>query len=319
MRQGGIAGMEKIVTLTMNPALDVSTGILSVAPEIKLRCARPRFHPGGGGINVSRAIRFLGGESTAVFTAGGHTGTMLTRLLRDEGIGSSPIAIEGITRESFAVYEESTGLQYRFNMPGPELSADEWIACLERVFDLEPAYIVASGSLPQGVPIEFYGEVTRYARQYGIRVIVDTAGEALNKAFGKGVYLMKPNLHELELFSGEKVRDEAHIREVARRLIAEGLAEIMVVSMGAAGASLITGDEYVHLRAPIVKIQSKVGAGDSMVGGMAMGLAGGRPLLDAVRFGIAAGSAAVMTPGTELCRRADAYRLYEQISVTSQL
>ncbi len=307
--------MEKIVTLTMNPALDVSSRILSVAPEIKLRCAAPRFHPGGGGINVSRAIRFLGGESTAVFTAGGHTGTMLTRLLRDEGIASSSIAIAGITRESFAVYEESTDLQYRFNMPGPELSADEWIACLERVFDLNPAYIVASGSLPQGVPIEFYGEITRYARQYDIRVIVDTAGEALNKAFGKGVYLMKPNLHELELFSGEKVRDEAHIREVARRLIAEGLAEIMVVSMGAAGASLITRDEYVHLRAPIVKIQSKVGAGDSMVGGMAMGLAAGRSLLDAVRFGIAAGSAAVMTPGTELCRQEDAYRLYEQIAV----
>ena len=309
--------MEKVVTLTMNPALDVDTRVQSVAPEIKLRCAAPRFHPGGGGINVSRAIRFLAGESTAVFTAGGHIGAMMTQLLTDEGIANHPIPIAGITRESFAVYEESSKLQYRFNMPGPELRADEWIACLEAVFDLNPAYIVASGSLPRGVPVEFYGEITRYARQYNIRVIVDTAGEALNKAFGKGVYLMKPNLHELELFSGEKIRDEDHIRDVARRLIAEGLAEIMVVSMGAAGASLITGSEYVHLRAPIVKIQSKVGAGDSMVGGMVMGLAAGRSLLDAVRFGIAAGSAAVMTAGTELCRRQDAYRLYQRIAVTS--
>lgn len=309
--------MESIVTLTMNPALDVGSRVPSVAPEIKLRCAAPGFHPGGGGINVSRAIRFLGGASTAVYAAGGHTGIMLKQLLDAEGIVNCPVPINGTTRESFAIYEESTGLQYRFTMPGPELRAEEWIGCLETLFDLNPAYIVASGSLPQGVPVEFYGEITRYARQYGIRVIVDTAGETLNKAFGKGLYLLKPNLHELELFSGEKIRGEDHIRDVARRLIAEGLTEVMVVSMGAAGAALITRDEYAHLRAPIVKIQSKVGAGDSMVGGIVMGLAEGRPLLDAVRFGIAAGSAAVMTAGTELCRREDARRLYEQISVRS--
>ena len=140
--------MDKIVTLTMNPALDVGTRIASVAPEIKLRCAAPRFHPGGGGINVSRAIHFLEGDSTAVFAAGGHTGTMLAQLLEDEGIRSCAVPIAGITRESFVVYEESSTLQYRFTMPGPELDASEWIACLEAVFNLEPDIIVASGSLP---------------------------------------------------------------------------------------------------------------------------------------------------------------------------
>jgi len=308
--------METIVTLTMNPSLDISTHIQTVAPEIKMRCAPPTFDPGGGGINVSRAIKFLGGESTAVYTAGGHTGMMLTELLNKEGIPNQPVPIDGLTREGFAVYEESSTLQYRFNMPGPQLDADEWIACLETVFDLNPKYIVASGSLPPGVPVEFYGEITRYAQEYGIRVVVDTAGEALNKAFGKGVYMMKPNMHELELFSGEEIEGEEHIRDVARRLIAEGLAEVMVVSMGAAGASLITATEYAHMRAPMVKVQSKVGAGDSMVGGMVMGLAQGRDLIDAVRFGIAAGTAAVMTPGTDLCREADTLRLYEQITVT---
>lgn len=307
--------MQKVITLTMNPALDVGTRVASVAPEIKLRCAEPRFHPGGGGINVARAIQYLGGESTAVYTAGGHTGTMLRRLLDDEGIAHRAVPIDGITRESLAVYEESSTVQYRFTMPGPELSADEWLACLETLFDLEPAYIVASGSLPRGVPVEFYGEIARTARQQGIRVIVDTAGEALNKAFGKGVYLLKPNLHELELFSGEVIQGEAHIRAVARRLIAEGLAEVLVVSMGAAGAALITRDDALHLRAPIVAVQSKVGAGDSMVAGLVMGLAQRRSLLDALRLGVAAGSAAVMTPGTELCRRADARRLYEQVSL----
>lgn len=308
--------MDTIVTLTMNPSLDISTRIHSVAPEIKMRCAVPTFDPGGGGINVSRAIKFLGGESTSVYTAGGHTGSMLTQLLNEEHIANHPVPIDGLTREGFAVYEESTTLQYRFNMPGPDLDADEWIACLEAVFELNPKYIVASGSLPPGVPIEFYGEITRYAQQYDIRVVVDTAGEALSKSFGKGVYLMKPNIHELEKFSGEKIEGEDHIRTVARRLIAEGLSEVMVVSMGAAGASLITATEYAHMRAPLVKVQSKVGAGDSMVGGIVMGLAQGRDLVDAIRFGIAAGTAAVMTPGTDLCRESDAKRLYEQISVT---
>lgn len=308
--------MDKIVTLTMNPSLDISTRIPTVAPEIKLRCARPSFDPGGGGINVSRAIKFLGGESTAIYTAGGHTGVMLTQLLNEEGILNHPVLIDGMTREGFAVYEETSTLQYRFNMPGPELSADEWIACLEAIFELEPQYIVASGSLPPGVPVEFYGEITRYAKDYGIRVIVDTAGEALNKSFGKGVYLMKPNLNELELFSGQQIEGEDHIREVARLLISEGLSEVMVVSMGAAGAALITETEYAHMRAPLVKVHSKVGAGDSMVGGIVMGLAQGRTMIDAVRFGIAAGTAAVMTPGTDLCRESDTLRLYDQITVT---
>ncbi|MCY3779331.1 MAG: 1-phosphofructokinase family hexose kinase [Chloroflexi bacterium] len=309
--------MDKIVTLTMNPALDVATRINSVAPEIKLRCAAPRFHPGGGGINVSRAISFLGGRSSAVYAAGGHTGAMLTQRLKEEGIAHHPVAIAGITRESFVVYEESTSLQYRFTLPGPELSAEEWIACLEAVFNLNPAYIVASGSLPDGVPLEFYGEITRYAREYDIRVVLDTAGDALNHAVGKGLYLIKPNLRELELFAGEKIRDESHIKSACRRLIAEGLAEVIVVSLGARGASMITEDDCLHFRAPVVPIASKVGAGDSMVGGLVMALAEGRSLPDALRFGVAAGSAAVMTPGTQLCRRDDAYRLYDSVAVTS--
>ncbi len=309
--------MPKVVTLTMNPALDVASSINSVAPEIKLRCGPPRFHPGGGGINVSRAIRFLGGVSSAVYAAGGHTGAMITQLLAREGIDYHPVPIAGITRESFVVYEDSTSLQYRFTLPGPELSAEEWIACLEAVFNLSPAYLVASGSLPAGLPLEFYGEITRYARQHDIRVILDTAGDALNHALGKGVYLIKPNLRELELFAGEKISDEAQIKTAGRRLIAEGLAEVIVLSLGARGAVLITREDYLHFHAPVVPIRSKVGAGDSMVGGIVKALAEGRSLPDAARFGVASGSAAVMTPGTQLCRRDDAYRLFDAVTVTS--
>ena len=305
--------MQKVLTLTMNPALDISTRVNSVAPEIKLRCAAPKFHPGGGGVNVSRALRFLGGSSTAVYAAGGHTGAMLSQLLDAEGIHCRALPIAGLTRESFVVYEDSSTLQYRFTMPGPELSAEEWIACLEAVFDLEPDIIVASGSLPAGVPAEFYGEITCYAATSGIRVLVDTAGEPLRRAIGKGVYLMKPNLRELERFAGEKLQDEAGIKSIARRLIAEGLSQVIVVSMGAAGAALVTADDYLRQSAPIVKPQSKVGAGDSMVAGLVLGLAQGLSLRETLCLGIAAGSAAVMTAGTQLCRKEDTFKLYQQI------
>ncbi len=305
--------MEKVVTLTLNPALDVATRVGSVAPEIKLRCAAPGFHPGGGGINVSRAIRFLGGESSAIYAAGGHTGDMLARLLIDEGIDGRPVAISGITRENLVVYEESTGLQYRFTMPGPALGAAEWGACLEALFDLNPAYIVVSGSLPRGVPPEFYGEITRNASERGSRVILDTAGDALRQLSGKSVYLLKPNLRELGLIAGAEVRGEAQIRAACQSLIAEGMAEAIAVSLGAAGAALVTGADCIFLRAPIVPIQSKVGAGDSMVAGIVLGLARGLGLVDALRLGVAAGSAAVMTPGTELCRGEDARRLFDEI------
>lgn len=309
--------MQKIVTLTMNPALDVATGIHSVAPEIKLRCSGPRFHPGGGGINVSRALRFLGGQSSAVYAAGGHTGSMLSQLLASEGIDHHATPISGITRESFVIFEESTGLQYRFTLPGPRLSGEEWRACLRRAFDLRPAYLVVSGSLPAGVPGDFFAEIKRYARENGSRVILDTVGGVLKRAAGMGIFLIKPNLRELQMLTGEKLHDEKQIQIVGGRLIGDGLAKALLVSLGAGGAIVITGEGSLRIHAPVVPIASKVGAGDSLVGGLVMALAEGRSLPDAARFGVAAGSAAVMTPGTQLCRRDDAYRLYDSISITA--
>ena len=310
--------MLKIVTLTLNPALDVSSSIHSVAPEIKLRCAAPNFHPGGGGINVSRAIRFLGGDSSAVYTAGGHTGAMLTQLLAAEGIDHRPVHISGITRESFVVYEESTSRQYRFTLPGPTLAESEWRACLAALLELEPDLLVASGSLPAGVPLDFYGELARYARKNGIRLILDTAIAGLERALDASAYLIKPNLRELALLAGNRLDDEAQIEAAGRQLIERGLAEAVLVSLGAGGALLVASSGSTRFHAPVVPIASKVGAGDSMVGGLTLALAQGRSLTEAARFGVAAGSAAVMTPGTQLCRREDAYRLYEAVTLTAK-
>lgn len=306
---------QSIATLTLNPAVDKSSQVESVAAEIKLRCDAPTFDPGGGGINVARAVHKLGGQALAIYTAGGGPGQMLRTLLEKENIPCQPIAIADYTRESLTIFERSTTLQYRFGMPGPHLSEDEWRASLNAFINSEATWLVASGSLPPGVPTDAYAQLARDLRHRGKRLIVDTSGPALEQLRGSGAYLIKPNLHELEILSGKKFEGEAQMLDVARQLIAEAFAEVLIISLGAAGAALVTAGQFVRFRPPVVPIQSKVGAGDSMVGGIVWALAQEHDLVSAARYGVAAGTAAVMTPGTELCRRHDAEYIYEHTLV----
>lgn len=308
--------MTKIVTLTLNPTIDKSSAVDTVASEIKLRCDPPTFDPGGGGINVSRAVKKLGGEALAIYLAGGGPGDRLNMLLDREGVPQQTVPISGETRESLTVYERSTGLQYRFGMPGPEITADEWQAAIDLVLSFEADYIVASGSLPPGIPVDFYAQLVRAARAASSKVIVDTSGEALQALSGSGFFLAKPNLREIEMLAGEQFKAEEQLRDVVQQAIRDQRhVENVVVSMGSSGAALISATDFVLYRPPTVPIQSKVGAGDSMVAGIVFALAEGRDMRDAVRYGVAAGSAAVMTPGTELCRKEDTDHIYERIAV----
>ncbi len=307
--------MQSIVTLTMNPAIDKSTSVDHVVADRKLRCQSPQYEPGGGGINVSRAIRQLGGASVALYPAGGMTGQMLRALLDQEGLTHSPLPITGLTRENLMVLEEATGQQFRFGMPGPTLQEGEWQHCLARLSTLHPTpdYLVASGSLPPGVPTDFYARVGDVATHLGARLIVDASGEALRAAACKGIYLLKPNIRELKELVGDQMQEEIQPAEAAKKLLDRDYCQVVVVSLGAGGAVLVSADGQEHIRTPTVPIKSKVGAGDSMVAGMVLSLARGNSLSEAVRFGVAAGAAAVMTPGTGLCRREDTERLYQQI------
>lgn len=158
--------MEKIVTLTLNPAIDKSTTVKTIVPDKKLKCSNPVFEPGGGGVNVSRAIKKLGGNSTAIYVAGGYSGKFYQHLLNNEGIESCVIEIEGHTRENMIVVDESSKLQYRFGMPGPALKNEEWQKCLdilEKSSGVE--YIVASGSLPDGVPEDFFARLAAVSKK----------------------------------------------------------------------------------------------------------------------------------------------------------
>jgi 6-phosphofructokinase 2 len=304
-----------IATITMNPAVDKSSRIEHVTPEKKLRCKPPQFYPGGGGVNISRVIRELGGDSSAVYSSGGPVGDMLDELLAREHIKTFPVRIKGWTRENLTIYEEASNQQYRFGMPGPHLKSTEWKQCLERLFsfDPEPRYIAASGSLPPGVPDNFFALIAQRAQKNGSRLIVDTSGKALKKAAQAGAYLLKPNMRELEEMTGKQISSESQQENAAEKIVKECRCTVLVISLGAAGALMVTDEGSKRMRAPSVPIKSKVGAGDSMVAGITLGLSKGYELEDAVRFGIAAGAAAVMTPGTELCKRKDVKRLYDSI------
>jgi 6-phosphofructokinase 2 len=307
--------MAEIVTLTMNPAVDVSVSTDRVVPEHKLRCSAPRLEPGGGGINVARAVHELGGQALALYLAGGATGTLLCELAEAAGIEHQPLPISGRTRQNLTVSETVTECQYRFVVPGPELRVEEWRRPLERLTEMTPPprFVVASGSLPPGVPDDFYARLASAARDVGARTILDTSGAALRRGVEGRVYLVKPNLRELSQLADAELRNEEAHERAARALVTAGRAEVVVVSLGAAGVLLVTAEGIERIRAPVVPIRSKVGAGDSTVAGIVLALSRGEDPRQAAYWGVAAGAAAVMTPGTELCRRGDVERLYREM------
>ena len=307
--------MTAVHTVTMNPAVDVSTAVDRMTPVHKLRCTGAQRDPGGGGINVARVVSRLGGIARAIFPVGGATGEQLHRLVVAEGIECLVTEIADETRLSFTVLENETGNEYRFVLPGPMLGDVE----LQNCFDLlaamsdRPGMLVISGSLPRGVPDDFYARLVRLAKTWSKKVVLDTSGLALQAALTEGVYLIKPNLREFCELTGAPLDDEETWLPACRELITTGKAEIVALTLGHRGA-LLAGHDFAW-RAPALPIKpvSTVGAGDCFVGAMVWALAGGADMKNAFRYGVAAGSAALLTPGTGLCTREDVERLYPAV------
>jgi len=303
----------KIVTLTLNPALDKSTSTERLTPEQKLRCTALQEDAGGGGINVSKGVRKLGGASTAVFPTGGRTGQRLNQLLKQAGIATETYEMAAETRENFSVTETATNLQYRFTLPGPEVNEADAKACLEIVRRLQPGILVASGSLPPGLPVTYYEKVAAFAKKTGARFILDTSGAALQAAADEGLYLLKPNLAELSALAGVQQLEMNQVDDAALSIIHQGKCEIVVVSLGPQGALLVTREGFEHIPAPPVKKRSTIGAGDSMVAGMVWAMSAGKTPREMARIGVACGTAATMNPGTELFHAEDVWRLEQWI------
>lgn len=309
--------MTDIVALCLNPAIDMSTAAERVRPIRKLRCTVARRDPGGGGINVARVVRRLGVGVTAVYPTGGLTGELLRRLVDQEAVQSITVPVAGETREDFTVLEQATQAQFRFVLPGPQLAEREWRSCIDLLasFESRPKFLVASGSLPPGVPEDLYSRIARMAKDIGAKFILDTAGPPLQAALKEGVYLIKPNLRELSELGHTPLGNEGAWVEAAQSLVLKGGAEIVALTLGHQGALLVTREEILRAQALPIKPISAVGAGDSFLGGMVWSLASGHDLKTAFRYANAAGSAAVLAPGTELCRPQDVERLLGQVAI----
>lgn len=309
--------MADVVTLTMNPAIDLSVSVERVTPFHKLRSSEGRRDPGGGGINVARVMKRLGADVTAVYPAGGTLGLLLRQLVEKEGISQVTIPIEAETREDFTVNERETGFQYRFVVPGPSLTEPEWHACLApfAALDARTRFVVCSGSLPPGVPYDFYRRVIEATRKAGRQMIIDSSGAPLKAALAAGVYLAKPSLSELRDLLGAALDTRADQIKACHALIEEKQAEVVALTLGEQGAILVTRDRALRARALPIEPMSVVGAGDSFLGAMIWALTSGHALNEAFRYGVAAGSAALLVPGTELCRRDDIDRLVKHVEL----
>lgn len=310
--------MKSIATLTMNPAIDATYDVDCVFHTHKVRSHGERYEPGGGGINISRVISRLGGTARAYYLAGGATGEALDALLDLHQIVRTRIAIKGHTRVSSAIYERESGKEFRFVPRGPTVSEEEWQSSLTQISTIDCDYLVLSGSLPDGVPEDFYSRVQVIAARRGIKLVLDSSGPALRSGLASGgLFLVKPSLGELRDAVGHPLESPDDIAEAAARIVERGQAEYVAVTMGHDGALLASSAGVLRLPAIAVEAKSAVGAGDSFVAAMVFAIACDRLVLDAFRYGIAAGAAAVLTPGTDLCHPADIDRLYADAATAS--
>lgn len=308
-----------ILTLTLNPALDESTHVARVVAGEKLRCAVPKLDPGGGGINVSRAIHQMGGQSLALVALGGAVGDELAALLAADGIRFEVMYSPGPTRRSLTVTEKATGQQFRFVMPGPHWGAqDQACACDALAKKAQSGGLgVISGSQPPGVPDDFPKHLA--AAMAGMELVLDTSGRALARAVAHpiaGLAALRMDSAEAEALAGTPLTTARDTADFAQRLARLDAAQVVLIARAAEGNVLATAEHRLIARPPVVPEVSTVGAGDSFVAGWVLARSRGQDWPQALALGTAAAAAAVMTPATELCRAADVDRLLPQVTLS---
>ena len=307
--------MPLILTLSLNPTIDVSSETDVVRATHKTRTENEVFEPGGGGINVARVVAELGVDTLAVCLAGGASGGLLDDLLAQVGLPRRIIPIAGNTRIALMVYERSTGQEYRFIPSGPLINPEETEACLAAIDETGFDCLVASGSLPAGCAPDILVRVGEIAARHEAPFILDSSGPGLAETLGSTpVRLVKPSLNEFQAYVGRMLETPAEVARAARAVVDDGRAEIVSVTLGMDGAVIASADGAFLVRAPRVETRSAVGAGDSFVGGVTVALLEGRDLEEAALLGTAAGAAAALNPGTGVCRRADILRIYEALA-----
>lgn len=312
--------MPQLLTLTLNPALDLATTTDHVAPVHKMRCGPVLRFAGGGGINVARVLHRLGSDVQAWALAGGAAGQQIRQLLAAEGLPVHLQGIAGESRENLAVVESSTGQEFRFVLPGPTIQEHEWQTCFQQLTALqpEPHWVIASGSLPPGVPDHFYAQLATFAHHHSWHLALDSSGKALQAALGVGVDLVKPSLRELRDLTGMPLQTQSEWCAAALAMVHSGQAGTVALSLGEQGAVLATAQGAWYAQAiPVPADTGTTGAGDCFLAGLIWSLHQGHAEPDALRWGIAAGTAALLAPGTSLAQPHDMQRLVQDVVVLS--
>jgi 6-phosphofructokinase 2 len=303
----------RLITLTLNPALDIACTAARVVHTHKVHTRDDHLDPGGGGINVARVLHELGGDTLAVMMGGGVTGELIEEILDETGVPHRNVPINGCTRICFNVFEAATGLEYRFVQEGPDVTDADWHRMLEVLETIPGDWLIASGSLEHGMPEDIYARVARAAHGRGQRFVLDTSGPPLRAALGSGIALLKPSLGELETLVGRSLPDPVAQEAEALALVQAGAAELVAVTLGEEGAVLASRDGVTRLPALPCDVRSAVGAGDSFTAAMTLAMARGAPLVEALRWGVAAGTAAVVCAGTARIRRVDVEMQYRRL------
>ncbi len=303
-----------VLTVTLNPSVDVSYAIDRLVEDRKIHASAYRLDPGGNGINVARALTRLQVPAHAVFVAAGETGALLERLVTRQIAHPHPCRVDGETRINVTIEQRDPRAQYEVIGLGPVVDDAALGAVAAEVGTRsDGGYVALTGSLPPGVPDDTYERLMRTLGR-GVRVVVDMQGDALARAVASRPFLVKPNRYELEELSGHPLPSLDDVEREARALRARGVAHVCV-SLGADGALLASADGVRYARPPAVKVDSTVGAGDSMVAGLIAAFAAGADADRALRLGLACGSATAAQPGTELFAGNEIDALADRIEV----
>ncbi|MDJ0637816.1 MAG: 1-phosphofructokinase family hexose kinase [Paracoccaceae bacterium] len=312
--------MSAILTITLSPALDYATSVPRIRPDEKLYCSPPRIDPGGGGVNVARAIGKLGGGATAFVVSGGPTGARLLELLKGEGIDVCAYNVEGETRYSFAVTDELTGEQQRFSLPGEPLTASEAGDLLDAIGEAVPdnGYVVLSGGVAPGLPDTFPQDIQAHIARKTEFFVIDTSKAPLERLVSSPTtppFLLRLDRKEAAKVAHRKMETIDDSLIFATSLVSRGVARHVVTGRGAEGSIMVTPSSRYFCHAPRVPVKSKIGAGDALVGSLVYALSRGEPPDQALRWGVAAASATVGTEGTALCEGAIVEALFRECAI----
>lgn len=273
------------------------------------------FEAGGGGINVSRALRNFKTDSLCIYISGGYTGRILNNLVHHEQLNPFPIPSDAYTRENFIVFENQTHLQFRFGMPVNPVPKKEWQAVIAKLKKEKVKYVILSGSVWPAIDQDFFTELNAYIKKNNVNFVVDTAGNALKAILKTGAYFIKPNQNEFSQLFGKKQLSAKQIVVKAKQMVKKGLVQNILVSLGGEGAVLINEKEALQFIPPKLKIKSTVGAGDTMVAGIVYQLNQGKSISEAVKFGVACGSATTINSGMQLGTLSGAKKLLNRVTV----